>query len=505
MTLNRDGLHTLTIHAALEGLRAGAFTSVELTEAHLARIAALEPQVHAFITVTATAALEQARAADARRAAGDDAPLLGIPLAIKDVLSTTGVRTTCGSRILENYIPPFTATAVARLEAAGMVMLGKANMDEFAMGSSTENSAYVVTHNPWKLDRVPGGSSGGSAAAVASGMALGALGTDTGGSVRLPAAYCGVVGLKPSYGRVSRYGLVAYGSSLDSVGVLARDVKDAASILGVMAGHDPADATSMPAPVPDFAAALHESLQGVRVGMPQEYFVEGMQPEVATAVHAAIEQLEALGATIVPVSLPNTDKALSVYYLVATAEASANLARFDGVRFGYSAGADSMFENFRQTRGRGFGAEVKRRIMLGAYALSAGYYDAYYGKAQQVRTLIKDDFTRAFAEVDVIACPVAPTTAFRIGEKSDNPLEMYLSDILTVTANLAGVCAISVPCGFDGDGMPIGLQLIGPHMGEERILHAAYAYERATDWHTRQPELNSTALYAEKTETTETA
>lgn len=493
MTGNPDSpLHMLTIHAAMAGLRAGAFTSLDLTEAHLARIAALEPQVRAFITVTPERAREQARAADARRAHGDDAPLLGIPLAIKDVLSTAGVRTTCGSRILENYIPPYTATAVARLEAAGLVMLGKTNMDEFAMGSSTENSAYAVTRNPWNLERVPGGSSGGSAAAVAAEMALGALGTDTGGSVRLPASYCGVVGLKPSYGRVSRYGLVAYGSSLDSVGVLAKDVEDAALLLGVIAGHDPADSTSMPSPVPDYRGALGESLEGVRIGLPQEYFIEGLQPAVEAAVRAAVAQLEALGATVVPVSLPNTDKALAVYYLVATAEASANLARFDGVRFGYSAGADSMFENFRQTRGRGFGAEVKRRIMLGAYALSAGYYDAYYGKAQQVRTLIRDDFVRAFADVDVIACPVAPTTAFRIGEKSENPLEMYLSDIFTVTVNLAGVCAISVPCGFDGDNLPVGLQLIGPHMGEERILHVAHAYERATTWQARRPEVQHT-------------
>ncbi len=498
-------LTDLTIHAALDGLRAGDFTSVQLTEAHLARIATLEAQVRAFITVTPERALAQAHAADSRLAQGDDAPLLGIPLAIKDVLSTEGVRTTCGSRILENYIPPYTATAVARLEAAGMVMVGKANMDEFAMGSSTENSAYAITRNPWDPQRVPGGSSGGSAAAVAAQMALGALGTDTGGSVRLPASYCGVVGIKPSYGRVSRYGLVAYGSSLDSVGVLAKDVQDAALVLGAMAGHDGRDSTSMPDAAPDFAAAVDGSLAGVRVGLPQEYFVEGVQPAVEVAVRAAVAQLEALGATIVPVSLPNTDKALSVYYLVATAEASANLARFDGVRFGYSAGADNMFENFRQTRGHGFGAEVKRRIMLGTYALSAGYYDAYYGKAQQVRTLIKDDFARAFAQVDVIACPVAPTTAFRIGEKSDNPLEMYLSDIFTVPVNLAGVCALSVPCGFDAEAMPIGLQLIGPHMGEAAILRVAHAYEQATNWHTRRPTMGSESPYAERAETTEIA
>jgi aspartyl-tRNA(Asn)/glutamyl-tRNA(Gln) amidotransferase subunit A len=480
-------LYSLTLHEARAGLAAGDFSSRELTQALLGRIAALDGSVHAYITVTPERALAQADAADKRRRAGEDAPLLGLPLAIKDVLSTAGVRTTAGSRILANYAPPFTATAVERLEAAGMVMLGKTNTDEFAMGSSTENSGFGVTRNPWDFDRVPGGSSGGSGAAVAAQLAPAALGTDTGGSVRLPASYCGVVGLKPSYGRVSRYGLIAYGSSLDQVGVLARDVADAALVLQVIAGHDSCDSTSLPAPVPDYAAALAASLtgevKGLRVGLPQEYFIEGMQPEVKTAVERAVTQLEQLGATIVPISLPNTDKALPVYYLVATAEASANLARFDGVRFGHSARAENMFENFRQSRGEGFGPEVKRRIMLGTYALSAGYYDAYYLKAQQVRTLIKQDFERAFEQVDVIACPVAPTTAFRIGEKTDNPLAMYLMDVFTITLNLAGMCGISVPCGFDNGGLPIGLQLIGPHLGEERILRAAHAYEQATEWH----------------------
>ena len=363
-----------------------------------------------------------------------------------------------------------------------MVMLGKTNTDEFAMGSSTENSGYFTTHNPWDTDRVPGGSSGGSGAAVAAQIALGALGTDTGGSVRLPASYCGIVGLKPSYGRISRYGLVAYGSSLDQVGILAKDVRDAALMLQVMAGHDPYDSTSLPAEVPNYLAALDGDIAGLRIGLPQEYFVAGMQPEVAHAVRAAVAELERLGATVTPISLPNTGKALPVYYLVATAEASANLARFDGIRYGYSAGEPAMMENIRATRGAGFGAEVKRRIMLGAYALSAGYYDAYYLKAQQVRTLIKQDFERAFAEVDVIACPVAPTTAFRIGEKADDPLAMYLSDVLTVTLNLAGMCGISVPCGFDNGGLPIGLQLMGPHLGEATILRTAHAFERATTW-----------------------
>jgi aspartyl-tRNA(Asn)/glutamyl-tRNA(Gln) amidotransferase subunit A len=483
-------LYALTIHEALAGLRRREFTSVELTQMLLDRIAAVDGRLCAFLTVTGERALAQAAAADARRAHGDDAPLLGIPLAIKDVLSTAGVRTTCGSRILENYIPPFSATAVERLENAGMVMLGKTNTDEFAMGSSTENSGYFTTHNPWDLTRVPGGSSGGSGAAVAARIALGALGTDTGGSVRLPASFCNVVGLKPSYGRISRYGLIAYGSSLDQIGILARTAADAALLLNVLAGHDERDSTSLPIAPPNYLAGLTGDVQGLRIGLPQEYFIDGVQPEVEAAVQAAVAQLEQLGAEIVPISLPNTDKALPVYYLVATAEASANLARYDGVRFGYSAGAESMFENFRRSRGQGFGPEVKRRIMLGAYALSAGYYDAYYLKAQQVRTLVKEDFQRAFSQVDVIACPVAPTTAFKIGEKANDPLEMYLSDIFTITVNLAGNCGVSVPCGFDANGLPIGLQLIGPHLGEEVILRTADAYQRTTDWHRHLPPLD---------------
>lgn len=482
-----EALYELTIHDALAGMRRGEFTAVELTQALLERITELDGTVKAYLTVTAERALDQAAAADARRSRGEDAPLLGVPLAIKDVLATKGVRTTCGSRILENFVPPYTATAVARLEEAGMVMLGKTNTDEFAMGSSTENSGFFTTRNPWDLNRVPGGSSGGSAAAVAAQEAVAALGTDTGGSVRLPASYCGIVGLKPSYGRISRFGLVAYGSSLDQVGILAKDVRDAALLLTIMAGHDRCDSTSLSHPVPTYTSALIDDVKGLRIGLPKEYFIEGMQPEVETAVRAAVSHLESMGARIVPISLPNTDKALPVYYLVAPAEASANLARYDGVRFGYSAGAGSMFENFRQSRGYGFGPEVKRRIMLGTYALSAGYYDAYYLKAQQVRTLVKQDFERAFEEVDVIACPVAPTTAFKIGEKADNPLEMYLSDAFTITLNLAGMCGISVPCGFDQNNLPIGLQLIGPHLGEEVVLRTAYAYERTTTWHERRP------------------
>jgi aspartyl-tRNA(Asn)/glutamyl-tRNA(Gln) amidotransferase subunit A len=482
-------LHQWTIGQARAALDAGSITSVQLTQALLNRIAAVDGEVRAYLTVTTEQALAQAAAADDRLAQGERAPLLGIPLAIKDVLATAGVQTTAGSRILQGFVPPYTATAVARLAAAGMVLLGKTNTDEFAMGSSTENSGYFTTRNPWDQSRVPGGSSGGSAAAVSADEALGALGTDTGGSVRQPAALCGVVGIKPSYGRVSRYGLLAYGSSLDQVGVLAKTTADAALVLGVMAGHDPHDSTSLDTPVPNYGAALTGDVRGLRVGLPAEYFIEGMQPEVEEAVRAAVAHLERLGAEVIPIHLPNTDKALPVYYLVATAEAGANLARYDGVRFGYSAGDDVMFENIRRTRGEGFGPEVKRRIMLGAYALSAGYYDAYYLKAQQVRTLIKRDFEAAFEQVDVIACPVTPTTAFPIGAKADNPIEMYLSDIFTISLNLSGMCGISVPCGFDGAGLPIGLQLIGPHLGEATILRAAHAYEQSTDWHTRRPPL----------------
>lgn len=480
-------LYELTIHEALAGMRRGDFSSRELTEALLTRIDALDEQVKAYLIVTADHARAQADAADARRQRGEEAPLLGVPLAIKDVLSTKGIETTCGSKILQGYRPPFTATAVARLEAAGMVMLGKTNTDEFAMGSSTENSAYQTTANPWDLSRVPGGSSGGSAAAVAADEALGSLGSDTGGSVRQPASLCGVVGLKPSYGRVSRFGLVAYGSSLDQVGPITKTVADAALLLSVIAGQDGHDSTSWPGDVPDYVQALDGGVKGLRIGVPAEFFIEGIEPDVEAAVRAAIAQLEALGAEVVPISLPNTDKALPSYYMIATAEASANLSRYDGIRFGFSAGADSMFENYRQTRGQGFGPEVKRRIMLGTYALSAGYYDAYYLKAQQVRTMIKQDFEQAFTQVDVIACPVSPTTAFKIGEKADDPLAMYLTDIFTLSLNLAGMCGISVPCGFDGSGLPIGLQLMGPAMGEATILRAAHTYEESVDWRERRP------------------
>jgi len=485
-----SSLCELSIHAALDRMQRGALTSVELTQAVLERIASVDPLVRAYLATAPRWALDQAREAAARRARGANAPLLGVPLAIKDVLCVQGLPCTCGSRILEGFVPPYSATAVEKLRAAGAVLLGKTNTDEFAMGSSTENSAYFTTHNPWNLDRVPGGSSGGSAAAVASGMALGALGTDTGGSIRQPASLCGVVGLKASYGRVSRYGLVAFASSLDQIGPFARSVRDVALLLNVIAGHDPRDSTSMPAAVPDYAAACREGgLLGLRVGVPREYFIPGLQPEVADAVRAAIEVLRGLGAQVREVSLPHTEYGLPVYYLLAPAEASANLARYDGVRYGPRAEAGSMWDAMRQTRGGRFGPEVKRRIMLGTYALSAGYYDAYYLKAQQVRTLIKADFDAAFCDVDVIACPVSPTTAFKIGDKADDPLQMYLSDVFTLNCNLAGICGLSLPCGFDGEGLPIGLQLMGPAFGEEAILRAGHAYEQATDWHTRQPRL----------------
>ena len=487
-------LHELTIREAAQLLRSGEISSAELTEALIDRIVAVDNDVRAYLTLTPELAMEQARAADRRlaeaRRSGDDGlpPLLGIPLAIKDVLCTAGVPTTCGSRILENFVPPYDATVVARLKDAGFVMLGKTNTDEFAMGSSTENSAFFTTHNPWDLGRVPGGSSGGSAAAVAAGEALGALGTDTGGSVRQPAALCGVVGLKPTYGRVSRYGLVAFASSLDQAGPIARTVADAALLLGTIAGHDPQDSTSAPRPVPDYTAALGGDIRGLRVGVPNEYFVPGMEPGVEAAVRQALADLEALGAVVEQVSLPHTEYALPVYYLIAPAEASANLARYDGVKYGYSAPAGELWEMYKRTRGQGFGAEVKRRIMLGTYALSAGYYDAYYLKAQKVRTLIRQDFERAFERVDVVVAPTSPTVAFPIGAKVDDPLQMYLSDVLTLSLNLAGLCGISVPCGFSG-GLPVGMQILGRPYDEETILRVAHAYEQATPWHTYRPGL----------------
>jgi aspartyl-tRNA(Asn)/glutamyl-tRNA(Gln) amidotransferase subunit A len=487
-------LHELTLEQARSQLQAGTLTSVKLTEAVLDRILALDHEIKAYLTLTPEAALAAARQADRRLAAGgsNHAPLLGIPIAIKDIIHVRDVPTTCGSRILEGYVPTWNATVVDRLQAAGAVLMGKTNTDEFAMGSSTENSAFATTRNPWDLERVPGGSSGGSAAAVAAGMAFGALGSDTGGSVRQPAALCGVVGVKPTYGRVSRYGLVAFASSLDQIGVFGRTVADTAILLTAIAGHDPCDSTSLQTPVPDYYAPLArmESLAGIRIGVPREYLVVGIQPAVERAVREAIAQLEALGATAVELGLPHTEYALPVYYLIAPAEASANLARYDGIRYGVrDQQGKGLWETYEQTRGRFFGSEVIRRIMLGTYALSAGYYDAYYLKAQKARTLIKQDFDQAFSEVDVIVTPTTPGTAFKIGEMVDDPLAMYVQDIFTLSLNLAGLCGLSLPCGFDDRGLPIGLQIMGPALGEPAVFRVAHAFERATPWHQRRPAL----------------
>jgi len=485
----------LSLRETVEALRSGQISSRELVAACLERIDRLEPHLHAFITLTPERALAQADGADRRLSAWRREPsgplpeLLGVPIAVKDVLTLEGVRCTCGSRILENFVPPYSATTVERLLAAGVIVVGKTNMDEFAMGSSTENSAYGATHNPWDLERVPGGSSGGSAAAVAARLVPAALGSDTGGSIRQPASFCGVTGLKVTYGRNSRYGLVAYGSSLDSVGVFTRSAADAAVLFVLMAGYDPRDATSLDVPVPEVHLEREEYLHGLRVGVPREYFIPGMQAEVEAAVRGAIETLGSLGAVVREVSLPHTEYALPVYYLIAPAEASANLARYDGVRFGLRVPADDPVEMFRLTRGAGFGPEVKRRIMLGTYALSAGYYEAYYGQAQKVRTLIKRDFDEAFQQVDVIAAPVAPTTAFRLGEHSDDPLAMYLEDVFTLPANLAGVPGLAFPVGFDGQGLPIGMQLMGAPFAEATLLRMAHVYQQVTDWHRREPTL----------------
>ena len=480
-------LTSLSIRDALAGMASRDFSALELTEAYLARIESLDLGIGAYLKVTADLARQQAGAADEARAAGADAPLLGIPIALKDVLSTKGVETTCASKILAGYEPVFDATAVARLYAAGAVLLGKLNMDEFAMGSSTENSAYFPTRNPWNTDHVPGGSSGGSAAAVAADLAMATLGSDTGGSIRQPASFCGVTAIKPSYGRVSRHGLIAYGSSFDQTGPFARNVEDVARVLHVIAGQDPLDATSMPNPVPDYPARLEGDVRGIKIGLPAEYFAEGLQPEVEAAARAAAAQFERLGAQVRPVSLPHAEYCLPAYYIIAMAEASANLARYDGVRFGARVEGSDLIDSYKKTRGQGFGDEVKRRIMLGTYTLSAGYYDAYYGKAQSVRTLIRQDFDALFAEVDVLLAPVAPTTAFKFGEVTEDPLRMILADVLTISANLAGLCGLSLPCGFDSDGLPIGLQLLGAPFDEARLLQLGHAYQTDTDWHLRRP------------------
>lgn len=481
----------LTIHDLHDMLVKRETTSIALTESVMSRIRAVEDMVRAYITPTPDVALRLAAEADKRLASGNtDSQLLGIPLAVKDNICTKGIRTTCASRILDGFVPPYDATVMERIMGAGAVLCGKPNMDEFAMGSSTENSGFFVTRNPWDLDCIPGGSSGGSAAAVSAGECIAALGSDTGGSIRQPAACCGVVGLKPTYGRVSRFGLVAFASSLDQIGPITKDVTDAAIVMNVISGHDPKDSTSADVTVPDFTRALKKGIKGLKVGIPKEYFIEGMDGEVEAAVREAVKVIQAAGAEIKDVSLPHTGYAVATYYILATSEASSNLARYDGVKYGFRAdGARDLMEMYLKTRSMGFGAEVKRRIMLGTYALSSGYYDAYYKKAQQVRTLIKQDFEKAFQEVDVIVTPTAPTPAFKIGEKTMDPLQMYLSDIFTISVNLAGIPAISVPCGFSKQGLPIGLQVLGRHFDEEGVLCAAYAYEQETDWHKKRPKI----------------
>ncbi len=475
-------LNWLSIQDAHAQLKSRQISSVELTQACLDRIDAIEDRVQSFLTLTPEIALAQAKEADRMLAAGECGPLTGVPVQIKDVMCTEGVTTTCGSRMLENYVPVYTATAVERLFGQGAVMLGKGNMDEFAMGSSCENSAFHPTRNPWDLHRVPGGSSGGAAASVAAGEAIYSLGSDTGGSVRQPAALCGVVGLKPTYGLVSRYGLIAFASSFDQIGPVTRTVADCAVVLNAIAGHDPRDATSVDREPKDYTAGLGQDIRGLRLGVPEEYFVDGMEPGTRKAVEEAVSALEGLGASVRPVSLPTTRYALACYYIIAPSECSANLARYDGVKYGYSyQDTNDMWEAMEKTREYGFGPEVTRRVMLGTYALSSGYYDAYYLKAQQARTLIKQDFDRVFQEVDALITPTSPVTAFKIGEKTGDPVQMYLIDVCTLPVNIAGLPGLSVPCGFS-DGLPVGMQLIGPHFSEETLLRIAHAYQTVTRW-----------------------
>jgi aspartyl-tRNA(Asn)/glutamyl-tRNA(Gln) amidotransferase subunit A len=482
-------LHSLTLHELGGKLKKREISSAEVTESVFQRISATEVRLRSYITLCREAALSEAKQADERLKAGEHTPLLGMPIALKDIFLTKGVLTTCASKILSPFIPPYDSTVVKRLKASGAVIVGKTNMDEFAMGSSTENSTFALTRNPWKLDRVPGGSSGGSAAAVAADQCIASLGTDTGGSIRQPAACCGIVGLKPTYGRVSRFGVIAFASSLDQVGPMTKDVTDCALMLEAIAGHDPSDSTSVKVPTPPYSSRLNGAVKGLRIGIPKEYFIPGMQPEVDQAVKEGIRVLERSGVAVEEVSLPHTEYAVAVYYVIATAEASSNLARYDGMKYGYRAAGKDLTETYMKSRAEGFGAEVKRRIMLGTYALSAGYYDAYYLKAQKVRTLIKKDFEEAFKKCDAIITPTAPTTAFKIGEKTQDPLQMYLSDIFTISANLAGLPGLSLPCGVDAEGLPVGMQIIGKHFDEETILRIAYAYEQATEWHKRKPPL----------------
>ncbi|MGE5892786.1 MAG: Asp-tRNA(Asn)/Glu-tRNA(Gln) amidotransferase subunit GatA [bacterium] len=479
-------LFRLTISEASSLLKKGEISPGDLVTSLFQRIHAVEDRVKAFVTLAEEGALKRTAGISQQ---GKQGTLWGIPLAIKDNMCTRGIKTTCSSRILGNFVPPYESTVTSRLLDEGYILVGKTNLDEFAMGSSTENSAFFTTKNPWSLDRVPGGSSGGSAAAVAADECLAALGSDTGGSIRQPASLCGVVGLKPTYGRVSRYGLVAFASSLDQIGPITKDVRDAAILMNIIAGHDRCDSTSVDLRVPDYTAVLGNEIRGLRAGVPKEYFIEGMDSEVSEVIRRAIKQLESLGVEVVEISLPHTEYAVATYYILATSEASSNLARYDGVKYGMRVQGEDLLDMYRKTRSQGFGQEVKRRIMLGTFALSSGYYDAYYRKGQQVRTLIKQDFEKAFEKVDVIVTPTSPTAAFRIGDKTADPLQMYLSDIFTISVNLAGVPGISVPCGFTSENLPVGLQIIGKHFDEETVLKTAYAYEQSTAWHTRRPAL----------------
>jgi aspartyl-tRNA(Asn)/glutamyl-tRNA(Gln) amidotransferase subunit A len=475
---------SLSLHQLRDGLKSKQFSPREVVEALCSRIESVDSKIHGYLSYDAEKAIDEAVRADVSLALG------GVPIAIKDVISVAGHPCGCGSKILEGYIGPYDGTVISRLRKAGAIPFGRANMDEFAMGSSTENSAFGPSRNPWDIERIPGGSSGGSAAVVAADEAFAALGSDTGGSIRQPAALCGCVGLKPTYGRVSRFGLVAFASSLDQIGPLTKDVEDAALLMNVIAGHDPADSTCLDVPVPDYTAGLGKGVKGLRLGLPKEYFIAGLDPQVEECVRTAVRHLEQLGAEILEISLPHTEYALSTYYIIAPAEASANLARFDGVRYGFRASQiDGLLDHYGKTRGQGFGPEVKRRIILGTYALSSGYYDAFYLKAQKVRTLIRRDFSDAFAQVDAIVCPTSPTPAFKLGERTNDPLSMYLADVFTLAANMAGICGISVPCGFanaNGKPLPVGLQILGKALDEATILQVAHAYEQSTGWHRRR-------------------
>jgi aspartyl-tRNA(Asn)/glutamyl-tRNA(Gln) amidotransferase subunit A len=486
-------LNQLTISELTAKIAKREVSARDATQSCLDQIKRVDGRLHAFISHDDADALAQADAVDKSIAGGAtlaDRPLLGVPIAIKDVLAVKGQPLNCASKILGKFISPYDATVIEKLRAAGAIVFGRLNMDEFAMGSSTENSAFGVTHNPWDTERIPGGSSGGSAASVAADECIASLGTDTGGSIRQPAALCGCVGIKPTYGRISRYGLVAFASSLDQIGSFTKDIRDSATLLEVMSGLDPRDSTSVPQPVPHYAAALNGNIKGLKLGLPREYMIGGLDPEVNAAVQAAVKKLQSLGAEIVEISLPHTDYAVATYYIIATAEASANLARFDGIRYGARVDGNDPISLYGNTRGAGFGPEVKRRIILGTYVLSSGYYDAYYLRAQKVRTLIRQDFLKAFEKVDAIVTPTSPTAAFKIGAKSDDPLQMYLSDIFTISCNLAGICGLSLPCGFtQNPKLPIGLQLLGKPFGEETILKIAHAYEQCTQWHTEKPAL----------------